>query len=69
MSSLIIQKVKQGQVSPALIAGEGGGIGTPAPLADLRKQYDERVKEIPQGDRNALIALKKEFRDKGLPIY
>jgi hypothetical protein len=52
--------------SPAgVIAPSGGSAANP----DLAESYRQRRKKIRPGDVNALTALKREFREKGLNIF
>jgi hypothetical protein len=52
--------------SPAGVIAPGGG--SPA-NPDLAAVYRQRRKQIRPGDVNALTALKREFREKGLNIF
>jgi len=63
-------ETRQRSASPATVLPDV--VGTP-PDNDttnaLLNQYNERLAKIPQGDARALHNLKKEYREKGLPIY
>jgi hypothetical protein len=52
--------------SPAGVVTYGGGS---AASADLAAVYQHRKKKIRPGDVNSLMALKREFREKGLNIF
>jgi hypothetical protein len=52
--------------SPAGVISPGGGN---SPDSDLMESYHRRRMQIRPGDVNALTALKREFREKGLNIF
>lgn len=61
---------KQEAASPAAIIGEGGG--TPPPTDDeatLKKEYEEKLAKVRQGDIRAIAKLKAEFRKRGLAVW
>jgi hypothetical protein len=66
LTSLALRRIGKGEGSAATVSQPGGG---KAPLQDLRYSYELRKKKIRPGDVNALMALKREFREKGLEVY
>lgn len=59
-------KLESGRLStPASMVIPGGG---DAP-ADLRQAYERRRRALRPGDVQALMALKREFRQKGLDVF
>lgn len=71
LETAVEQWAKQESASPAAIVGEGGG--TPPPTASdevqLRKEYEERLAEIRQGDVRSITKLKEEMRKRGLAVW
>ena len=49
--------------SPSMSA-TGGNVGANT----LEAQYNKEVSQIKRGDSNALLALKRKYREKGLPV-
>lgn len=43
--------------------------GAAAPAPDLEADYRRRLRALRPGDLNGLLALKREYREKGLPVF
>ena len=65
LTEMALAKKGKGRISTAAVVLPGGGN---APH-DLRQVYEQRKGKLRPGDVNALMALKREFREKGLEIY
>ncbi len=52
-------------VSPATAVVPGGSSAS----SDLAQEYERRKQKLRPGDINALTALKREFRKKGLDLF
>jgi hypothetical protein len=50
----------------AVVIQPSGGI---APAQNLQEAYEQRKKGLRPGDVNGLMALKREFREKGLDVF
>ncbi|MCH7662622.1 MAG: hypothetical protein IH859_01980 [Chloroflexi bacterium] len=66
ITKLALQRAARPTPTAASAAQPGGG-GTPEP--DLRSEYDLRKTSLRPGDVNALMELKREFRQKGLDVF
>jgi hypothetical protein len=66
LTELALRRIGKGKASAATVAQPGGGN---APVADLQQAYEQQRKKLRPGDVNALMALKREFREKGLEIF
>ena len=66
LTELALKRAGRGKVTAAAVVQPGGGN---APVGDLREAYERGKKRLRPGDVNGLMALKREFREKGLDIY
>lgn len=66
LTEIALRRAGKVKSSAATAAQPGGGN---APAVDLRQAYEQQRKSIRPGDVNALMALKRAFREKGLEIY
>jgi hypothetical protein len=66
ITSLVLGQAARQPASAAAVVQPGGG---QAPLPDLRQSYDVRKRQLRPGDVDGLMALKREFRGKGLQFY
>ncbi len=66
VTALIVKRAGRGKVTAAAVVQPGSGN---APVGDLREGYERRKKRLRPGDVNGLMALKREFREKGLDVY
>lgn len=66
LTRLVLVRAGKGKASAATVMQPSGGV---APAQDLRQAYEQRKKQLRPGDVNALMALKREFRDKGLDVF
>ncbi|MBT3239375.1 MAG: hypothetical protein HON98_02605 [Chloroflexi bacterium] len=62
----VLGKAQKATASAGSVIQPTGGN---APLEDLQEVYDRRKGKLRPGDVNGLLALKREFRGKGLKIY
>ncbi|MDH5507628.1 MAG: hypothetical protein OEZ02_10440 [Anaerolineae bacterium] len=65
LTELVLRRSGRRAASAASVTQPGGG--TPAP--NLRSEYETRKRRLRPGDINALMELKREFRQKGLDIF
>jgi hypothetical protein len=64
--SMTLRRVGREEAPATAVIQPGGGI---APVEDLQGAYERRKKKLRPGDVNGLMALKKEFREKGLEVF
>jgi hypothetical protein len=64
--AITLRREGREEAPAAVIIQPGGGS---APVEDLHGAYEQRKKKLRPGDVNGLMALKKEFREKGLEIF
>lgn len=66
LTELTLRRLGKGKATAGAVALPSGGN---APAADLQQAYEQQRKKLRPGDVNALMALKREFREKGLEIF
>jgi hypothetical protein len=66
VTELALQRAERSPASAATVTQPGGGH---APQPDLQTEYELRKQRLRLGDVNALMELKREFRQKGLEIF
>jgi hypothetical protein len=66
ITKLALQRAGRPAATPATVAQP---VGSGAPEPDLRSEYDLRKARLRPGDVNALMELKREFRQKGLDVF
>jgi hypothetical protein len=66
ITKLALQRAGRPATTAATVAQPSGG-STPEP--DLHSEYDLRKTRLRPGDINALVELKREFRQKGLDVF
>jgi hypothetical protein len=66
VTGIALRKVRKAPASAATVIQPGDG---KAPAQDLRQAYEVRKRRLRPGDVNGLMALKREFRKRGLEIY
>jgi hypothetical protein len=64
--AMALRRVGREATPATAVVQPGGGI---APVEDLQGAYEQRKKKLRPGDVNGLMALKKEFREKGMDVY
>jgi hypothetical protein len=64
--TLTLRRTGLEEAPAAAVIQPSGGI---APVQDLREAYEQRKKRLRPGDVNGLMALKREFREKGLDVF
>ena len=64
--AMALRRVGREEASAMAVVQPGGGI---APVEDLQSAYEQRKKKLRPGDVNGLMALKKEFREKGMDVF
>ncbi|KAA3643429.1 MAG: hypothetical protein DWQ07_23230 [Chloroflexi bacterium] len=65
LTEVVLRRNSRGPTNGAAVAQPSGGL----PVNDLREDYELRKRQLVAGDVNALMALKREFRAKGLDIF
>jgi hypothetical protein len=66
VTGIALRRAGKGPASAGSVIQPGGG---KAPGQDLRQAYEARKRKLRPGDVNGLMALKREFRSKGMEIY
>jgi hypothetical protein len=66
VTELALQRAERSPAGAATVTQPGGGH---APQPDLQTEYELRKQRLRPGDVNALMELKREFRQKGLEIF
>lgn len=64
--TLTLRRTGLEKAPAATVIQPSGGI---APAQDLREAYEQRKVRLRPGDVNGLMALKREFREKGLDVF
>lgn len=64
--AITLRREGREEVPAAVVIQPGGGI---APVENLQGAYEQRKKKLRPGDVNGLMALKKEFREKGMDVF
>jgi hypothetical protein len=65
LTEMVLRRSGKRPASAATALPPGGQ----APPPDVAAEYQRRLKALRPGDVNALMALKREFRQKGLEVY
>ena len=65
LTEMVLRRNGRGTTSAAAVTQASGGL----PVNDLREDYELRKRQLAVGDVNGLMALKREFRAKGLDIF
>jgi hypothetical protein len=64
--SLALRRTGLEKTPEAAVIQPSGGT---APVQSLQEAYEQRKKGLRPGDVNSLMALKREFREKGLDVF
>lgn len=64
-ASAALGRARKPAATPAQAIQPGGG----GPPPDLEADYQRRLRALRPGDLNGLLALKREYREKGLPVF
>jgi hypothetical protein len=64
--TLTLRRTGLEKAPEAVVIQPSGGI---APAQNLQEAYEQRKKGLRPGDVNGLMALKREFREKGLDVF
>jgi hypothetical protein len=64
--TLTLRRTGLEKTPEAAVIQPSGGI---APAQNLQEAYEQRKKGLRPGDVNGLMALKREFREKGLDVF
>ena len=65
LTEVVLRRNGREPTGAGAVAQPSGGL----PANDLREDYELRKRQVAAGDVNALMALKREFRGKGLDVF